>query len=739
MKQTPQDKLNNKLRDNLRKMTNRISSAFSLKQVRTWTGVYKMEGLAEEDIKRNYPERYDKELTFAELKEHIAELNRNLETSIARRDEQSLESVEVLPQESNTKQAAEILQPTVTTPPIPQRESKVEEPIVVDAKSDYGYVKSPNTSPKFFPYWHQKKAIAELLDGVYNKKYRGQALFAGTGKGKTYIIGGVIRDMVDKGFADHSTFGIVKYLYVTRASVVEQAKRVFEKEFNLRIRDGVEVLNIEQLRSRAGQIWVKQEVIVEGGEEKTVWKWKKMVHPPVIFWDEGQSLKNEGSAQHQIAAAYNDIPDDTYQFFISATLLTRVADAKCFAVSTRCDISEMLGLANGSKLNNSVWPTYAASVAAPASPYDYNEASVDRLMNSLDKYIVRVKGVRSQFDAINKIMLINFKTDQERKFYEDTEKRYIEKKAKLMERLGKDLDEGGGIWELVLLNERCRSAEICRVEQLGELMLQSVKDGYAACCAAKFKGTIIGIVRYLVEKKGISRDHISLVWGGGQTNLTEKQKTRAAILSKRDKLEAAGMDVEDMLKSLELDDTQDVVLEPLPPGLRLGSQSKEERQKEIDRFQSGKTMFCLYTFKAGGVGLSLHHSDELSPVKVRRKESGFAYEEDIPKVPIRPRCNFVAPTYSAIELVQGLGRCPRLTSLSNTPQYLVYYRHTVEEGVAQIVSQKLRCLGKVVRQRESWMDVVSGGVKVEDHINNTKDLADDSPDDLGSDDEGEDE
>ena len=90
--------------------------------------------------------------------------------------------------------------------------------------------------------------------------------------------------------------------------------------------------------------------------------------------------------------------------------------------------------------------------------------------------------------------------------------------------------------------------------------------------------------------------------------------------------------------------------------------------------------------------------------------------DDIHNVPVRQRINFVAPTYSAIELVQGLGRTPRLTSLSDSPQVMVFYRNTIEDSVARIVSQKLRCLSKVVRTREKWADVVVGGVPAEKHL-----------------------
>ena len=77
-----------------------------------------------------------------------------------------------------------------------------------------------------------------------------------------------------------------------------------------------------------------------------------------------------------------------------------------------------------------------------------------------------------------------------------------------------------------------------------------------------------------------------------------------------------------------------------------------------------------------------------------------------------------------------------MTSLSNTYQELVFYRHTVEEDVARIVAQKLRCLSRVVRMREKWEDVIVGGVRADDHIKNTEGMVDD-PDDLGVSDEEE--
>ena len=92
------------------------------------------------------------------------------------------------------------------------------------------------------------------------------------------------------------------------------------------------------------------------------------------------------------------------------------------------------------------------------------------------------------------------------------------------------------------------------------------------------------------------------------------------------------------------------------------------------------------TFKSGGVGLSAHHQ----------------------YIEAKPREVLLTPVYSEKELVQGVGRCPRITSMSDTYQYMIYYVGTIEEAVAQRVVMKLKNLKHVVKMKESWEDLFTG-------------------------------
>jgi len=728
LKLSPEIVAQNKKRTTLNALCQSISMALTFKSIKTWGDVYKYTSVppnATSEHLNSLPKHEELQAYLRGLKEQLEQSFVSVSGVPTSSEQTAKTHIQPIPKESPTF--------TIVPPKVPD---KLEE---LDASVDTtkpcvenDYLLPPCTGEKkgMIKYWHQRKAAKELLDGILVHNLRGQQLIAAAGYGKTFIAGAVAARLKDMKFADDKTFGSTKYLYVTKNTVVEQTRRVFEKMFGLTMFDGFEVINYEALRSKAGQLWVKEEVKIVDGEEEIHWVWRPMLNPVVVFWDENQSLKNSSSTQHQVASFFNEIKTPTFQIFISATPYTRVCEAKCFAVATKKDITDIIGLPT--KLSNNNWPTYAKYMAKDSAPEEYNEAAVERLTKDLEQYIVRVRGVKPQFHAINRVKMIKFATKEEQQYYDDTEERYYREKAKLEN--DKAAGVNVGVMHLVLLTKRSVAAEFCRVPHFAKHMQESIEQGKAAACAVKYKPTLIQIVKYGVEHFGWKRDEISLVWGGGQTQLTKKQKIKAEVKAKAEALEKAGLSAAEMLKELELEDVEDRVLEELPPELRLGGQSKEERQREIDKFQSGKTNKCIYTFKAGGVGLSLHHTDELctdwdrsvpgfaewhasimrmhernrpAPGKVRRQKSGAAVEEDIKFIPTKQRRTCLSVSYSAIDMVQSTGRVPRLTSLSDTEQDCMLYAGTVEEDIARVYSSKLKCLSKAIKGHESWADLIA--------------------------------
>lgn len=687
--------------ERLARITRAIKSQFAFGKIQTYGDLLRAVGYKDEYIQNTwFPSERDRVVGFRDIADYMDDQRISLEVK------QWLELNPPIDPDEKQKLIQEALE-----------KEQEQDRTFAEFDKDYGWIPSITEKAKLF--WFQKKGATELYQGIIGGN-RGQLLLAGVGTGKTFMYGAVIAKLREANF--HKTIGSLSpwpYLVVTKASIVEQTKRVLENFFGLKCPRDVLVINIDQLRSKFGEMFVDEELEIKDGQEIVAWKWRDLLYPAVTIWDECQILKNSGSIQHKIAASYNEL-ENTYQIFSSATPFTRVAEAKCFAVATRL-VQGITGVVT-TELTNENWHLFSTNIAAPWTPIEHSPKAVDKLVDLLDKYIVRITNVRPQFHAKNKVHIIDFLTAEGKKYYNDAVDRFEKKKAKIQALLGEGAIDGGAanIMTLVAILQYRIAAEANpdRIKWLVANMMKSVSEGYAAVCAVNFKQTITKCVKSLCIEHNISRDSISLIWGGANKPPSEKQKSKASIEADPVIMEAlakAGITMED----LELADVEAMMeSEKYPEHLRLGSQSLKQRQHEIDRFQAGKSLYCFYTFRAGGVGLSLHHTDEFTKEKVRHKKSGYAFEEDISLVSTRPRITYVAPTWSAIELVQGIGRAPRLTSLSDTQQFLVFFRGTWEHKVAKVVSVKLNCLTKVVRQKESWESMILGSATEEDFIKN---------------------
>ena len=711
----PQTPLDAGLKD-LHLSLQRVKNLLSLRVVKTIGDVFDKIGVISADIPIDWQNRLAEPTTFPEVDLIGANLKSSITRSYYIKEIESAYNTNDFILETPLHEIAPSLA-IATIPSIDYTRLDDEDNLAHEIDS---YLPPPNPLQTATLFKFQTRAAKDLLAKIILHKCPMEWLQAGVGVGKTFIYGQVIRWLTDLKWFKGKTFSPWPVLVVTKASVVEQTKRVLIDLFGLDAIRDVKVTHYDALRSTAGTLMLKEVEQVEDAIMHRKFKWKDGIHPVLFLWDEGQALKNITSQQSKIGQAVNDITTNPWinQIFCSASLITRVAEAKCVAVASR--LKANYGIARNIPLTNSHWGDFAKEVASPAGPEEYSPAAVGRLVTRLLPYIVDVKGVRPQFVARNSCQKIDFSNEKDRLLYQQAWDRYLEEKAKI---------EGGNLPNsrfliLVQFLKFRQAAELIRAPYLAKAMWECVEvNGQAAACACNFKATIAKIVWILHNDYNVSRKDISLIWGGDASLSGNKQDEEKYTKAQIHEILARCMRGEDIdlktLKSIKTQLAQQATgLDEVPKELELGVQSREMRQEEIDKYQSGRSRYCLFTFKSGGVGLSLHHTDEFTKQKVRRKkDSNWAVVEDIPLVPTRQRVCFLAPTYSAIELVQGLGRCPRLTSLSDTSQILVFYRGTIEERVKFIVDMKLRCLKKVVRQRESWEDIVVGrGNRIEDRV-----------------------
>lgn len=103
-----------------------------------------------------------------------------------------------------------------------------------------------------------------------------------------------------------------------------------------------------------------------------------------------------------------------------------------------------------------------------------------------------------------------------------------------------------------------------------------------------------------------------------------------------------------------------------------GSQTKEQRDKNIEDFQNNKEKIIICNIKAGSVGVSLHDI-----------HGGH------------PRVSLISPTWNSIDLVQSLGRIHRANGKSKSLQRIIYTANTIEEKIADKLQKKLKDLNRL--------------------------------------------
>jgi superfamily II DNA or RNA helicase len=101
----------------------------------------------------------------------------------------------------------------------------------------------------------------------------------------------------------------------------------------------------------------------------------------------------------------------------------------------------------------------------------------------------------------------------------------------------------------------------------------------------------------------------------------------------------------------------------------IGGQSSKERDAAIQSFQDDSARVIVCNIAAGGTGISLHDTN-----------GKYARE------------SFISPSFSAVSLIQSLGRIHRANGKSACTQKIVYAAKTIEETAAARVQARLNNL-----------------------------------------------
>lgn len=310
-----------------RKQVSLVKSQWSFGQIKTWRDALLKTGYGAGESEYVFNGQSDKPITYAELTGLLDNYTYNREHPYAF----PTQSVQ-----QDADSSSYIIDDKLQHEQEGDKNSRKKHE---DNKTEEESFTSPLWSVTLFGA--QAQAAKQIITGFTIDKKRAQLLRGGVGSGKTYVVGAVLSKLEEMRFVnDTNCLSPWPIVWITRASIVEQTKRVCRDKFGLDVINRVIVVNIEQMRSKFGEFMVECETKVELGQPHLVWKWKKLFHPRVIVVDESQLAKNVNSTQSKIICALADLPpeSDCFVLCVSATPFMRVTEAKYFAVNTHKEI-----------------------------------------------------------------------------------------------------------------------------------------------------------------------------------------------------------------------------------------------------------------------------------------------------------------------------------------------------------------------------------------------------------------
>ena len=439
----------------------------------------------------------------------------------------------------------------------------------------------------------------------------------------------------------------------------------------------------------------REEVVTSYGQPVTRLNYI-LIPPAIIVIDECQDYKKPSSQKSKYLEALvrKGVECGSVFIFMSATPWVTINDTWLFCIATGREWA-------GERITRETFPSMARAIAARAGvpPSANSEAAMKEFRKEFnDCYVIPPRDPRT-VKAYNDVILVDFKSPEQRAYYDATMARYDEERR----RQGKD----GDINKMTVFLKKRHAEERIKCPVFADLMVASHANGFAPVCGVTTQDAVKELTRLLVFEHGIPRNKISVIWGGDQiinrASITKKvgPDIMANIGSylmrfyqEPDKMTADEKTAvrkylrwaKEQARFDESEDQQTVRHSELIT-LRLDKQSLEQRQNEIDRFQNGDTEYCIFTLSAGGVGVDLDHQVD----------------------GVRPREGFFTICYWAEEFMQALFRLMRVATLSDVRQHIVFFKDTI---VANHVAPRLDKKIKSVRAATQGADEF-----VEDMIN----------------------
>jgi hypothetical protein len=529
---------------------------------------------------------------------------------------------------------------------------------------------------KFRP--QQRKAIDEVV-AAYNAGVNGAWVPLPTGRGKTFVAGGIISYFKSQGLLDNDNLVFPPVFFFTKKQVLVPTVAKLRQYFGLRCSTdaapsydaSVYCAHYQALSTKRWSSFYKKVARESFGNlvEDEVWVPREKI--TLIFLDECHECKKIKSRRTKrimgIARAARAAGRRVFWIFMSATNATTLDDTRLFNYCTGlCEDDDSTAF-----LSRFLSPVKGARTSSKI------KKQMDDYVKHIGHMFVRPPNDPLDYKIHNKIEIINFPSEREEEFYRRAEQDYIDS----IEAVGGEVKN----LDMAKFTIFRGAAEYCKVPWMVAAALEREKQGRSVILAFNFKRSMLRALSILAEH-GIGRDNISIVKGPDRiiqphevygdveyANLLARQDLEVSryreqnegaepddpwfFLTKKEKAKKnkTRRFNQEMVRAGETRSEQHARVAWLTE-LELGTQTDETRHREVQNYLDNRTHFFLFTSAAGGTGID---ADDRVP-------GG------------RPRTTITGVSYTGEEWIQVFGRDARVTTLTDVEHIIVMFDKSIE-------------------------------------------------------------
>jgi len=524
------------------------------------------------------------------------------------------------------------------------------------------------------------------------------------GEGKSFIAGAMIKYIQSVNYEGYNPpFTMLgKVLYLTKKGVVDKTKRVLLKLGVKSLNKDVLVMSYRSLSTLQYKTLFREVTVEHFGNDVTILQYGMPgLGPRYIILDESHELKKSKSVKTKYIKGLID--SNTRTIFTSATPGITLEDFSLIFLASGLKFG-------GEAISETNISTFLKTFGSGNPIHKPNAAALERLKKTYPHIFINPPRDPRKYKATYQLVPIDFPDESSRNFYHAAEEDWIDS----VRRSGKEVSERG----LVMAKFQIFRAreEMMKVKWFVDEAMTAVNNGFCSLIGICFQDTLRDIVIELT-KRGVPREKISIVWGGEKEIKPEEVYSGGEFLAMLRRIQEEDPDITPSERSRfrktvlftqqrakrNINKEEQIERDRYLTILKLHKQSDSERELEIERYLTGVTDYCIFTFATGGTGIDLDHQDPRS----------------------KPRDVLLTQCYYAEEYVQAAGRGYRLGTISNVRMRFPFFRGTiVSDHVVPLLSRKIGSMSALTSGQTDMVSMLEA--KIEKGLIKTKEDIDEA-------------